>query len=318
MKLDAANPQAPETATSAADENKNVVAAVSTEDIKALKPGTPEYDAAMVAVARQSRGEAQPEAPKTESTPAKSPTDDASGVPDKFKNADGTVNTAALLKSYSELERRQSTKAPAAETPPVAPVVAPKVDAQADPVMAAAQVAEAEFLEKGELSEATLKALTDKGIPKALVESFVANAKLAQAGKQATEDAAKAQAAAAQQADQVEILATIGGTDGWAKLNTWAAANLAQDELNALQEQLDASKASAKFALKHLNGLMQAAVGVAPKLVTGAPSANSTDIFTTKDQYLAAMASPDYKKSEAYRQSVYTKLARSRSAGQNW
>lgn len=290
-------------------------------DTASLKPGTPEYDAAMAKLGQQSRTEVATETPPT-TEGAKST---AESVPPKFLNSDGSVNTANFMKSfvalggdvtkvvkdgaidvqaltaeYTAAERSKSGKKE--ETKSELQPVGPIGDGE-DALVKAAEAASQEFYSKGQLSDETVKAFTDKGIPKALIDSYV---QMAKAASTAADITAKA--------EQREVLESVGGQAEFERINAWATANLSQDELDALNAQIATSKAAAVVALKGLKA-MAGIQASAPKLLTGAPSSIATDIFASKAEFQAAMQDARYGSNEAYRQQVYAKLARSKAAG---
>lgn len=234
-------------------------------------------------------------------------------VPEKFWNAETkSVNTEALLSSYAELERRQSqapkaaapaAEVPAAETPAAA---APPEGTEAPPngqeqeardAAAAAGVdydaLNTKFHANGSLEDADYETLEKAGIPRALVDSYIA-------GQEALAERARA-----------ELLAPVGGDEGYTKMVEWAQANLPAAEIAAYDAIVDGDNpAATKLAIEGLHAKYKASSTSEPKLVTGTPTP-SLDAYASLEEMKADMRDPRYKKDPAYRARVEAKLARS-------
>lgn len=229
-------------------------------------------------------------------------------VPEKFWNAETkTVNTEALLASYSELERRQSqAPKPAAQVPAEAAAPAASEPPEALPNPEEEQAREAataagvdfdalnsKFQTNGALEEADYEALEKGGIPRALVDSYIA-------GQQALVDAQRA-----------ELLAPVGGDAGYAQMVEWAGANLPAAEVAAYDAIVDGDNpAATKLAIEGLYAKYKAASTSEPKLITG-NAASGADVYASLEQMKADMRNPLYKKDPAFRARVEAKLARS-------
>lgn len=231
-------------------------------------------------------------------------------VPEKFWNAESkSVNTEALLASYAELERRQSQakKAPEAQAPaPEAPVEAPAETPEAPPNPDEEQAREtaasagvdydalsAKFAANGSLEDTDYETLEQAGIPRALVDSYIA-------GQQALADTQRA-----------ALLAPVGGDEGYAKMVEWAAANLPAAEVAAYDAIVDGDNpAATKLAIEGLYAKYKAASTSEPKLLNGAARAGA-DVYASLEEMKADMRNPLYKKDPAFRARVEAKLARS-------
>ena len=260
-------------------------------DGPAPEQGTPEYDAYMAALGRKARGEVVEDTPEDEPEQAKSP----QGVPEKFLK-DGQVDLEALVKSYTELEKKLSGGAPKEGQE------APKEGAPEDETPGSYEKYFEELTEKGELSEDSMKTLTAK-FPKYLVERFVQmtreNLELAQYRTQMVE---------------AEIYQAVGGKEAVQSVQQWAAGNLSKGEIEAYN-QLAASgnKEALVLALMGMKARMEAQVGRVPTLVTGKTGFPSGDTYTSPSEFQDAMADPKYQSSESYRQAVYEKLRRTKA-----
>jgi hypothetical protein len=214
-----------------------------TETTTIPKPGTPEYDAHMIAVAERGTaeirinendqnnggkptstvikmGEPAPTnatanvAPGT--TPAAAPTkaQRPDNVPEKFWDAEkGVVNTEALLKSYGELERAKSKPGLADPSQTTKPATTPAPKAPAAPAKSDALTA----------AEAELAAATTPE---------------AKAAAQTKVDSAKAADEAARQAAQSGALQSIveGASAEWAEKGELSAETYAKLEAQGLSK----------------------------------------------------------------------------------
>lgn len=251
--------------------------------------GTPEYLSYMANLGRQASGEV-PVTPQNQEDPVKSPLD---GVPPKFVK-DGQVDLQALVKSYSELEKKFSGKTE--DAPAAQPQVTPE---EGDVSVYQGYFKELE--ESGELSEDSYKALTAK-FPKYLVDGYV---KMAQS---------YAELAGYKQAqDEAEIFNAIGGQQNFQALSTWAQQSLSPAEVAAYNQQLTVSKESAMLAVMGLKARYESVNGRVPSLVSGGV-ASASDVYQDKTDFLNAMSDPRYSADSNYRQSVYQKLARTRQS----
>ncbi len=147
-------------------------------------PGTPEHDAAMAAKVDASAAAAAANAVGAPAAPAAAPaTERPAWLPEKFKSAED------MVASYKALEAKLgTTPAPAAAAPAVAtPVKAGAALEVPAPEAAAAAVANAGLdmgalqsewqTNGGDLKPETYASLEKAGIPKAMVEGYVAGQK---------------------------------------------------------------------------------------------------------------------------------------------
>ncbi len=155
-----------------------------------------------------------------------------------------------------------------------------------------------EYNSKGELSEASYKDLEAKGFPKQVVDDYIA-------GQKARNDI------------QTQALSEIvGGPDNLPKVLEWAAENLTPEEITAYNEAANGSAAQRKLALQGVYARYSDAEGVAPKLVTGSVTNNSSnDVFKSAHAMTKAMEDPRYWSDPDYRDDVSAKVERSFKAG---
>jgi hypothetical protein len=199
---------------------------------------------------------------------------------------------AALEAAYKELE----TKVGAPVVPPVAqPPVADPAAAQATAAAAGVDYAAltTEFAENGSLSPETYASLEKSGIPKPMVDAYIA-------GQVALAD------------KQVDALASaVGGKEILTKVYEWAGVNLTDAELDAYNTVADTGNVEAtKGALLGLMSKYTAAVGSEPKLV-GADTgvAQGVQPFASNYEVMQAMKDKRYGPDKAYSENVYARLA---------
>lgn len=226
-------------------------------------------------------------------------------LPEKFQTAE------AMAAAYGELEKKLGAPvAPAPVTPPVtpaapvapaAPVVPPVVpvdDAAARKTIVDAGVdigaISKEFMSNdGKLTDGTMKLLTDKGIPKEAIDTYIAGAKAAAEGIVA------------------DITQVAGGSEKLAEVYNWAKANLSQSELagyNAIMDQ--GNKDASRMVFESLFTRFNKATGTEPVLVTAprAPTTSGPAPYESNAQIVAAVSDPRYRNDAAYRDAHYTRL----------
>jgi hypothetical protein len=241
-----------------------------------LVPGTPEYDAAMIAKVDAANGIKQ-ETPAATERPA--------WLPEKFASAED------MAAAYAELEKKQSTPAAAGE---------PQSETQ---VVAEAAVTEAgldldtlatKYMADGDLAAEDYEALSKVGISKTMVDAYIA-------GQQAL-------------ASQYEsdMYASVGGAEAYTETVEWAAASLNPAEIKAFNTIVDSGDLNAvKMAIGGLRARFEAANGATPTLLSGTTPADTGTVYRSLAEMKADMRDPRYAKDEAFRAEVSSKLSRS-------
>ena len=204
-------------------------------------------------------------------------------LPEKFKSAE------ELAKAYGELEKKMS--APQQEEQPTESV---EENTQPEEVQQLDKYYD-EFIEKNELSEKSYEELDAMGLPRDLVDGYIA-------GQKALADN-----------DVATIHNVVGGQDNYANLLDWSAKNLSQSEKDAFNDTID--NGSTEQVKQAVTGLM-ARAGMSPdnpqqSLFEGDTENVATDVFKSVAQVTEAMNDPRYSKDPAFRKEVEDKLARS-------
>lgn len=259
--------------------------------------GTPEYEAAMAAKGT----------PAVEGQPAARP----EGLPEKFKSWED------MAKSYAELEKKLGAPAEPAKPATPADPAKPAVPADAKPAdsklaitpeqkAAEGVVAKAgldmvalstEFAENGDLKPETYTKLAESGIPKEMVDSYIAGQK----------------AVAAQY--EAEAFATANGQENYVKMTDWAKTGMTAGEQQAFNKAVTSGdKDQMKFAVSALKSRYEANFGTTPNLVAGGITP-SGDVYESMAQVTTDMKKPEYRKDPAFRARVEAKLGRSDKIG---
>jgi hypothetical protein len=251
-------------------------------------PGTPEYDAAMAAKYDAATGNApQAEAPVR-----------PVHVPEKFWNAEtGAIDTEAWAKSYTELEQKQS------QGKPVEAATGEQKPAEGAAPDEAAKALESkglnlsdfstEFAQAGTLSEASYQKLEAAGIPKPMVDAYIA-------GQQALATQVRAQG-----------LEAAGGEEQFNAMAAWARNGLTPGELQAYNDAVTSGTVDqAKLAITGLRARYEAANGREPQLLGGNNANAGNGGYGSTAEMVRDMSDPRYSKDEAFRKQVEAKLSR--------
>jgi hypothetical protein len=223
----------------------------------------------------------------------------ANTVPEKFRGADGTLNTEKLLASYNELEKAYAGKAPTQEesapSEPQGLSIEKKVEPAKglnDPQKNAEFVAE--FLETGTLSDASIEAM---GWGVEHKESVVEYFQLKHEAQQRSDNA---------------IIESIGGQESFAAMSEWAVSNLSEGELDAYNNAVQAGGEYAKLAVEALNSKFKSTQSQEPgKRLTGNEIVSQGDVYFSQQDWLNDMMKPEYKSSPEFQNKVLEKLRRS-------
>ena len=112
--------------------------------------------------------------------------------------------------------------------------------------------------------------------------------------------------------DIEQIQASVGGTEEYQSMIQWASQNLSEQEVGMYDTVMDRGDPLAMFfAVQALNARYQDAVGYDGELLTGQAPRNTSDVFRSQAELVAAMSDPRYDKDPAYRADVADKLDRS-------
>lgn len=242
---------------------------------------------------------------------AVAPKEEAPAIPEKFMR-DGEPDYEALAKAYSELEKKQSagkkgndedTKAPEETDEEGGDAEDDGADSDATVDAAKAAVKKSgldfdalskEYWDSGELAESSYKALEKSGIPRNLVDAFIA-------GQEAIVESTRA-----------TVFNEAGGEENYNSMLTWAADNMNDAEIDAYNSAVNSGNMNQTLlAVKGLAARYKAAEGFEPKVNIGGSSSKEAGGYKSWKQVEAAMNDPRYGKDPAYVAEVEAKIARS-------
>jgi hypothetical protein len=313
-------------------------------------PGSPEYDAAMIAVFENRSGTpvvVQSEEEKAAAAAAASKPQKPEGVPEKFWDAEkGEVRVAEMAKSYSELEKSKGKPA-AAPAAGAQPTDAEKHAAQVkehatkratlEAAVATAKAKQGATPEEIKSAEDALKAhgeppaapavdvaVTNKGFISDLAahlnetqgqisEEMYARAEKLGYDKDTLDNFVAGQQALQRERD-TEVKTKAGvSAEQWTQMREWAGANLSIEERQAINSALaDKNAETAVLALKGLQSKYVAAVGSDPKLLGGNRGTGGTSLgYTSLEDQKKAQRDPRYKTDAKFREEVERKIAAS-------
>jgi hypothetical protein len=212
-------------------------------------------------------------------------------LPEKFKDA------ADMAKAYKELEAKLSSGKDVddeSESTDDDDTVeeTEEEEEEVSPIVASIDSASEEYEEKGELSEKTYKKLESSGLPRDLVDAYIAGQ----------------EALVTQQTNQV--MDAVGGEGNYVAMAEWAEENLSKQEIEAYDEMVtNGSLEQATMAARGLFAQFRSGGGVAPTLLQGSTSGSAVKPFASAAQVTEAMRDARYKNDPAYRQTVEQRLA---------
>lgn len=259
-----------------------------TDDPEALK-AQQEHEEAMIkkseGVERNVDNESTPrEETKLEETP-NNESEREDWLPEKFKTKED------LLKSYEELEKKLSTSSKETEEKES------QASEETDSVSLSSEMFQEmsqQYSNDGALSEDNYTRLEKAGIPKEIVDDYIAGQ---QAKVQQTRDM---------------IFSEIGGEENFNAMIGWAKENLSPDEINAYNQSTSGTPEQAKLAIHGLYSRYNNENGISPNLIGGDKAdSGRTDIYQSRKQLTEAMRDPRYASDPAYRKAVEEKLSRS-------
>lgn len=216
-------------------------------------------------------------------------------LPEKFKSVED------MATAYRELEKRLGGKKPeTAPESPADPAPAPSAEqAPEAPQLGEFQKYTDEFTKTGQLSEQSYKELMDRGIPKVLVDNYIANFKTAVSSQTSAVEA--------------QIVASVGGPQEYAAMQVWASNNFGPEEIAAYNKAMESNDPQLMaFAVKGLQTRFKAESE--PRLISSASSAKPSG-FRSMAELTVAMRDPRYASDPAYRADVANRIKASQLFG---
>ncbi len=153
---------------------------------------------------------------------------------------------------------------------------------------------EAEYNEFGGFTEESVEKLVEAGIPQQMIDTYLNGLNAIQAQQ------------------ETYVFNMVGGQENYQALTQWAGSNLSEGEIEAFNNTLAGGDMNQLgFAIQGLQARYTAQYG-SPTTNTIMGNGGATrDVYESTAQMLEDMNNPKYKKDEAFRASVSTKLKRS-------
>ena len=234
-------------------------------------------------------------------------------IPEKFVK-DGKPDYEALAKAYKELEKKQSGKATESgkkdeeeedtndeaegEAPkPTDEETPPSEDEARDTAESAGvdyDALTAEYLESGKLADSSYDTLEKAGIPRGLVDQYIA-------GQEAIQSETRS-----------AVFNSVGGEAVYNDMLGWAADNLSEAEIDAYNTAVNSGNMNqTTLAVKGLKARYQADEGQEPTVRLGGNAVSEAVGYKSWAQVTKAMNDPRYAKDPAYIAEVEAKIAAS-------
>jgi hypothetical protein len=157
-----------------------------------------------------------------------------------------------------------------------------------------------EFVQNGDLSEESIQKVVGMGIPEPLVRAYVDGQK------------------SLLETQTQSMMQVAGGEQAYAAMTEWAAANMAEDEVEAFNSVIDSGNpATIKMAIEGLKARYEKNVGSQGRLIQGDTTGPSGGAFRSIAEIVSAMKDPRYAKDPAYRKDVEQRVALSNALGVN-
>lgn len=203
-------------------------------------------------------------------------------LPEKFETPED------MAKAYAEAERKLSAPKETKESK------ADKTKETAAPSNEVISSATEEFSNNGELSDKTYESLAQAGLPREMVDAYIA-------GQQSLVDS-----------QTTAIHETVGGAGEYEAMANWASENLSDDELDAYNDIVEGGTVSqATVAVKGLYAQYKALGGGEPSLEKGGTSAADAGVkpYGSAAEVTRAMRDPKYAEDAGYRKLVEQRLS---------
>ena len=219
-------------------------------------------------------------------------------LPEKFKSAEDMAN------AYSELEKKLGSNEQEQEEQQQ-PEEEQSDEQQEDDTTEGNDLTKLlneanEVFQKNnnELPEESYEKLVEAGIPKSLIDQYIA-------GGLALEQQKETKA----QQEESSIKAVADGN--WDQMAEWASNNLTPEEINTFDDIVqNGTVDQAKLAAKGLYAQYKAENGVAPRLTQGSVTGSATMPFKSNQELARAMSDPRYKSGDkAYHEEIDRRIA---------
>jgi|TARA_R100000951_G_scaffold116744_2_gene130366 hypothetical protein len=203
-------------------------------------------------------------------------------LPDKFKSPED------MAQAYKELETKLGSndkQTKEAEETAEAAVESAGLDFE---------TMSEEYYENDGLSDATYKKLADGGIPREIVDQYIAGQK------------------AAGEVTKTELLETAGGEEQYSEMTNWAADAFSDGEIDAFNDAINQGNSNmARMAIAGLKARYDAANSSEPSRTISGSEPRDGSVYRSVAELMEDMGNPKYHNDDAFRSDVERKLARS-------
>jgi len=205
-------------------------------------------------------------------------------LPEKFKTVED------MAKAYENLETKLGRGERDQETD--------EVDQTATDAVEAAgldfEVMSQEYFDNDGLSDATYDKLEAGGIPREIVDQYIAGQK------------------ASGEATRTELLETAGGEEQYSEMTNWAADAFSDGEIDAFNDAINQGNSNmARMAIAGLKARYEAANGSEPSRTISGAEPRDGSAYRSVAELMEDMSNPKYHNDDAFRADVERKLARS-------
>jgi len=205
-------------------------------------------------------------------------------LPEKFKTVED------MAKAYENLETKLGRGERDQETD--------EVDQTANDAVEAAgldfEVMSQEYFDNDGLSDATYDKLEAGGIPREIVDQYIAGQK------------------ASGEATRTELLETVGGEEQYSEMTNWAADAFSDGEIDAFNDAINQGNSNmARMAIAGLKARYEAANGSEPSRTISGAEPKDGSAYRSVAELMEDMSNPKYHNDDAFRSDVERKLARS-------
>ena len=205
-------------------------------------------------------------------------------LPEKFKTVED------MAKAYENLETKLGRGERDQETD--------EVDQTANDAVEAAgldfEVMSQEYFDNDGLSDATYDKLEAGGIPREIVDQYIAGQK------------------ASGEATRTELLETVGGEEQYSEMTNWAADAFSDGEIDAFNDAINQGNSNmARMAIAGLKARYEAANGSEPSRTISGAEPRDGSAYRSVAELMEDMSNPKYHNDDAFRSDVERKLARS-------
>lgn len=219
------------------------------------------------------------QAAESQEQPTEQSSDKPAWLPEKFNSPE------EMAKAYSELESKMGStenKSPEEQKDLSIPELSEKD----------MNYYSQRFADNGSLDEADYKGLSDLGVDKNMVDTYIQGQ------------------VAMQQQYASNVYNEVGGEESYRAMTEWASNTLSPEEVTVFDTAVNSGDMTQTMsAVKGLQARYQMENGTQPNLLQGKTTGSGTEAYASLDEMKREMQNPKYRTDPAFRQRVKNKLA---------